>query len=197
MSNNRYEIRATYTEEHIAVYSAFSSSIADVALQHQKLLPPFVYNRMTWIKPSYLWLMYRSDWGGRAGMERTLRIWIKRSNWEAALAEAILTTPEKHVYKDVKKWRKSLDKARIRVQWDPERDIKNQRLDYKSIQMGITADLSEVYAKKWIVKIEDLTEDTKAISSLVFQRKFEAAKLLLPEEKIYPINNEIRKSLGM
>lgn len=197
MSNNRYEIRANYTEKHIAVYSAFSSSIADIALENQKLLPPFSYKRMTWIKPSYLWMMYRSDWGGRAGMERILCIWIERSKWESALKEAILTTPENHVYSDAKKWRKLLEKARIRVQWDPERDIKNRRLDYKSIQVGITSSLSEEYAKRWIFKIEDMTEQTRKISSLVFQRKYEEAKLLLPEERKYIVNTEIHKSLGM
>ncbi|WP_141653813.1 DUF4291 family protein, partial [Erwinia billingiae] len=25
--------------------------------------PPFSMTRMTWIKPSFLWMMYRSGWG--------------------------------------------------------------------------------------------------------------------------------------
>ncbi len=197
MSNNKYEIRATYNQDQIAVYSVFSSSIADVAIKNQKLLPPFSYKRMTWIKPSYLWMMYRSDWGGRAGMERILQIWINRKDWDNCLKEAILTTPESHVYKDAKKWRKALDKARIRVQWDPERDIKNNRLEHKSIQLGITSILVEAYAKKWIIKIEDMTEQTRKISALVFQQKYEDANKLLPEERIYPVNEEIKRVLGM
>lgn len=196
-NQDKYEIRATYDDQNIAIYAAFSSSIADVALKSQKLLAPFYYTRMTWIKPSFLWLMYRSEWGQRAGMERILQIWIKRSEWEKALKEAILTTPEAHVYNDAKKWRKQLDKSRIRVQWDPERAINNEKLSYKSIQVGITAELCENYAKNWITKIEDFTLTSHKIHSLVLQKKFNDAEKLLPIEKNYQVSNDIKKILGM
>ncbi|UII26730.1 DUF4291 domain-containing protein [Fulvivirga maritima] len=197
MTTDKYEIRALYNDKSIAVYSAFSDSIADVAIQNQKLLPPFTYSRMTWIKPSFLWMMYRSDWGNRAGMNRILRIWINRKDWEAALKEAILITPEPHVYKNHKGWRAKLEKARVRVQWDPERDIENQRLDFKSIQVGITEKLSEVYAKKWISKIEDVTSLTHEMQGLVLRKNLSEAKKLLPVEIKYPVNKEIIASLGM
>lgn len=193
----KFEIRATYNAQEIAVYAAFSPSIADVAVQNQQFLPPFSYSRMTWIKPSYLWMMYRSDWARRAGQERILRIWLRREDWETILSEAVLSTPEKHVYPDAKKWRKQLEKSRVRVQWDPERDIRNQRLDYRSIQVGISAALSETYAKKWVQKIEDCTELTRQIRILVEQRRFDEAEQLLPEISIYPVSESIRKVLGM
>ena len=194
---NKYEIRALYNAQHIAVYAAFCPSIADAAIKAQKLLPPFTYDRMTWIKPSYLWLMYRSEWGQKDNMQRVLRIWLKRSDWELALKEAVLTTPEVHVYNDAKKWRKQLDKARIRVQWDPERDIRNNHQSFKSIQVGITAALSETYAKKWISKIEDVTPLTQQLRSLVFARQFDQALSLLPKEQVYRVSSEIEKILGM
>ena len=196
-NQKKYQIRADYNDRTIAVYAAFDASIADVAVSQQKLLSPFSYQRMTWIKPSFLWLMYRSEWGKRPGMERILRIWVNRTDWDKALEEAILTTPEKHVYPDAKKWRKMLDKARIRVQWDPERDVKNQRLEFKSIQVGITAALSEQYAKRWITKIEDCTELTRSIRTCVYQRDFHAAEKLLPAEKNYLVNDRIAHALGM
>lgn len=197
MLQQKYEIRALYDTRYIAVYAAFSPSIADVAIKSQKLLPPFTYDRMTWIKPSYLWLMYRSEWGQKDNMQRILRIWLKKTDWETALSEAILTTPEAHVYNDAKKWRKQLDKARIRVQWDPERDIKNNHQSFKSIQVGITAALSETYAKKWITKIEDVTPLTHQLRSLVYARQFEQALPLLPKEQVYKVNTKIEKVLGM
>ncbi|WP_299459132.1 DUF4291 domain-containing protein [uncultured Microscilla sp.] len=194
---NKYEIRALYTPEHIALYAAFSSSIANVALKSQQLLPPFSYDRMTWVKPSYLWMMYRSDWAQKDNMQRILRIWIKRTDWELALKEAILTTPEAHVYNDAKKWRKQLDKARVRVQWDPERDIQNKHLSFKSIQVGIMPSLAETYAKKWIAKIEDVTPLTQHIRSLVVAQQFEQATQLLPKEQVYPVETELKRILGM
>lgn len=192
-----FEIRATYDAKRIAVYAAFGPKIAETALLHQQLLPPFSYSRMTWIKPSYLWLMYRSNWAKSAGMERILRIWVKRSNWDAALTEAILTTPEPHVYPDAKKWRKKVDKTRIKVQWDPERNIRNERQAAKSIQVGIMPALAEQYAKKWIDEIEDMTPLTRQVRNLVYQRDFDQAETLLPEERVYPVSPAIRKALGM
>jgi hypothetical protein len=194
---NEFEIRAVFDKETISVFQAFDPAIATPAVKHQKLMPPFSYDRMTWIKPSFLWLMYRSEWAQKAGMERILQIRIRRDAWEKALSEAILTTPEPHVYPDAKAWRKALDAANIRVQWDPERNIRNQRLPYRSIQVGITSNLSETYAKKWIVKIDDITPLVRKIHTLILKGDFEAAEQLLPVESIYPVSTAIQKRLGM
>ena len=192
-----YNIRAEFDDKTFTVYQAFDDSIANIAIQQQKLLPPFSYQRLTWIKPSLLWLMYRSDWGRQAGMNCILKIKIHRKYWDQALAEAILTTPEKHVYKDAKKWRSALNKSRIRVQWDPERDLYNTKLKYKSIQVGITSALAEEYAKKWIDSIEDVTPLVRQMESYILQQKFEKAQTLMPLESIYPVSNQIKTALGM
>jgi hypothetical protein len=83
------------------------------------------------------------------------------------------------------------------VQWDPERDIFNQRLDFKSIQVGITPKLTEDFAKRWIKKIEDMTPICRRIQVAVESGNLEEARALLPNESIYPANAQIRKSLGM
>src|SRR5262249_6801183 len=54
-----FEIRADFDARSIVVYQAFSSAIALPALEAQRLVPPFSFQRMTWIKPSFLWLMER------------------------------------------------------------------------------------------------------------------------------------------
>jgi hypothetical protein len=191
------EIRATFDKDTITVYQAFDPSIAIPAVKHQKLMPPFSYDRMTWIKPSFLWLMSRSDWAQKAGMERILQIRISRKYWDAALSEAVLTTPELNVYPDAKEWRKLLDAAKVRVQWDPERDLLNAKLPFRSIQVGITEKLAAEYAKKWIVTIEDVTPLVKNIHAKVYQSNTKAALQLVPTESIYPVSEAIRKRLGM
>ena len=57
------EIRAIYGAETIRVYQAFQNTIALPALQKQTFVAPFEFTRMTWIKPSFLWMMTRSGWG--------------------------------------------------------------------------------------------------------------------------------------
>ena len=58
----RREVRAVYDAETIRVYQAYSDEIADAALAAGTFVAPFKRDRMTWIKPSFLWMMYRSGW---------------------------------------------------------------------------------------------------------------------------------------
>ena len=51
------EIRSDYDRETIVVYQAYAPAIADAALAAGRFVPPFSFGRMTWIKPSFLWLM--------------------------------------------------------------------------------------------------------------------------------------------
>src|SRR5215471_18135245 len=94
------EIRANYDERSIVVYQAYRPEIALPALEQQRFVPPFSLNRMTWIKPSFLWMMERSNWGKKAGQEMILAIRITRQGWEEALSQAALTSPNARVYRD-------------------------------------------------------------------------------------------------
>ncbi len=179
------QIRARFDAQTIVVYQAYHSAIAGPALAAQRLVAPFATDRLTWIKPSFLWLMHRSDWGHRANMERTLAIHIRRSDWDAAVSRAVPTTPDLMRYESKAKWRKALDSGDVRVQWDPERDLRGQKLSYAAIQIGLSPPASEAYAKRWIVKIEDLTQLVQRIEGLRAQRKWEEAAALLPLERPY------------
>ena len=79
-----YEIRATYDTKTITVYQAYNDAIADAALAAQIFVSPFSFHRMTWIKPSCLWLMERSNWGQKPGQERILAVNISRAGWDEA-----------------------------------------------------------------------------------------------------------------
>lgn len=92
-----YEIRANYDRETIVMYQAYSSQIADLALKQQRFVAPFSFNRMTWIKPSFLWLMHRCNWGKKSGQNRILAVHISRTGWEKALSLGVLTSLEKNI----------------------------------------------------------------------------------------------------
>jgi hypothetical protein len=53
------QIRALYDISTITVYQAYSTLIADAAVNSQRLSasPDFKFSRMTWIKPSWNWMM--------------------------------------------------------------------------------------------------------------------------------------------
>ena len=65
------EIRADYDDQGVWFYQAFKDSIADWAIEHQTLggAPEFRPLRMTWIKPSFAWVLYRSGYATKHSQE--------------------------------------------------------------------------------------------------------------------------------
>jgi len=193
----QYEIRADYDRETIVVYQAYREAIGKPAINNKKFVPPFSFSRMTWIKPSFLWMMERSNYGRKAGQEYILAIRIKRPAWEYALSQAVLTHPSPDVYANGELWRMQFDDAKVHVQWDPERNIRGGKLDYRSIQVGISRHLIEVYNDDWITDIVDYRPLVDKIYDLRMKGRYDKAKSLLPREKVYPVPADIMKRLGM
>jgi hypothetical protein len=71
----------------------------------RRFVSPFSTNRMTWIKPSFRWLMQRSGWARKPGQEHIRAVRITRAGWEQALGGAVLTSPEKRVDAVNARWR--------------------------------------------------------------------------------------------
>ncbi len=59
-------ILAHYDDRSIIVYQAYRPSIGRFAIEHGYFGGDFSFARMSWIKPNFLWMMYRSGWGTRA-----------------------------------------------------------------------------------------------------------------------------------
>ena len=192
----QFEIRAEYNRETITVYQAYSGNIAKNAIQNQTFSAPFSFNRMTWIKPSFLWLMERSNWANKSNQEYILGIKLKRSFWEYLLSEGVLTSPENRVYKNGYEWENAFKKAKVHIQWDPERTIKGAKLPIRSIQVGISRHLIDSYVNDGIVAIEDCTPTVKKIEKLIKQGDYTKAKRLLPKENVYITSEVINKKIG-
>ncbi len=190
-SNEDFEIRADFDRDSIFVYQAYGEDIAGPAIRDGKFSAPFSFRRMTWIKPSYLWLMARSNWGRKPGQEHILGIRISRSGWERALSLGVLTSPAPGVFRKHEEWRRAFDAARVHIQWDPERSLRGEKLSHWSIQVGLSRHVIEEYNDEWIRKIRDLTPLTRKIAALRERGKYKEAKRLLPPEKIYPISDDI------
>ena len=74
------EIYAQYDKHCIRIYQAYNQSIAEEAIKLQTFGNNFNVNRMTWIKPSFLWMMYRSNWGTKKNQEYIVNAY---AHWEA------------------------------------------------------------------------------------------------------------------
>lgn len=190
-------IRAVFNERSLVVYQAYSPAIAEPAVVAQRFVPPFSLSRMTWIKPSFLWMMERSGWASKSGQERVLAMHICREAFEDALRLAALSHPNPRVYAHKEAWREAVRRAPVRVQWDPERSLKGGKLPYRSLQVGLGPPVSGAYAREWIVRMEDVTELAHRIKAFKDARDWERAEALLPRETIYPVPEDIRTRLGM
>jgi hypothetical protein len=189
------EIRADYDRDTIAVYQAYSPAIADAALAAGRFVSPFSFHRMTWIKPSFLWLMHRSNWAQKSAQERVLCVRIKRTGWVSALSQAVLTSFVPGVFASPEQWAEQFATARVHLQWDPERSLRGAGLLHSSIQVGLSRHVIREYVDDWVVRIEDYTPLVRKIYGLLQSGQADKARRLLPPERIYPLNAEIGSRL--
>lgn len=182
------QIRALYDDSTLRVYQAYSNAIADSALRHGRFVsPPFKMERMTWIKPSFLWMMYRSGWGFKdTGQSRILAIDISREGFEWALAHSC-PSHAPHGMSDTD-YIALKQTCPVRVQWDPERDLHHNPLAHRAIQMGLSREAVPLYVNQWTHKITDVTALAQEVHALVQQGQLQKAADKLPLERVYPLD---------
>lgn len=181
------QIRAVYDDDTIRVYQAYNDDIADAALKSGRFIsPPFSMSRMTWIKPSFLWMMYRAGWGYKdPGQNRILAIDISREGFEWALAHSCASHPDPAMTKQ--EWDTHKGSHPVRIQWDPERDLHHQPLTHRSIQIGIRGEAVSRYVNDWTKSITDITALAHEMHSLVREGELGQATAALPQERPYEL----------
>ncbi|MFB7287121.1 DUF4291 domain-containing protein [Actinacidiphila glaucinigra] len=192
----RRMIRAAHTDDTVTVYQAYRPGIGDHAALHGRFPESWSRSRMTWIKPSFLWMMYRSGWGRKEGQERVLALDIGRDGFDSALRRACLSHFDRSVYPDRETWAERVRSTQVRVQWDPERDLFLRPLPYRSLQLGLTGRATRDYADHWIVGIRDVTGLAHRVHELVRSGDREAAAALLPRERPYPLDAQTAAVIG-
>jgi hypothetical protein len=175
-----HEIRADYDRDTITVYQAYSPAIADAALMAGRFVPPFSFHRMTWIKPSFLWLMHRSNWGQKSGQERVLAVRMKRAGWEKALSLAVLTSFVPGVFASPDEWAEQFAASQVHLQWDPERSLRGAGLPHYSIQVGLSRHVICEYVEEWVVGIEDSTSRVRKTYNLLQSGHADKARRQVP-----------------
>jgi hypothetical protein len=190
------QVRAAFDERTVTVYQAYSAAIAGPAVAAGRFVPPFKIDRMTWIKPSFLWMMYRCGWATKADQERVLAVEITRDGFEWALAHASLSHYDRAVYADHDEWAERKKSAPVRVQWDPERSLLLEPLEHRAIQIGMTGDAARRYVNDWTIGITDVTGLAREIRGLVAAGDEAAARERLPAELPYPLPDSIKTVVG-
>jgi hypothetical protein len=190
-------ILASFQDECIVVYQAFQPSIADYAVRHQAFGGPnYSYNRMSWIKTSFLWMMFRSGWAEKEGQERILAISLHCGDFDKILEQSVLSSYNKHAYGNESRWKEELDTKEVRLQWDPDHDPFGNKVIRRAIQLGLKEEILKQFGTNFIRKIEDITSFVKEQGDYVRSRQLD--KLLVPEETVYiPSSESVRQRIGL
>ena len=180
-------ILAQYDDASVIVYQAYRPSTGAFAIANGCLGgPDFSFNRMSWIKPNFLWMMYRSGWGTKEGQEATLGLRIRRPFFESLLQQAVPSSFEPERYATGQAWQDAVASSEVRLQWDPDHAPDGSKLARRAIQLGLRGDALRALATHELLEVIDM-------SDLVAEQRAAAhgdlAPLQTPVEHVYESAN--------
>ncbi len=186
------QILANFDKEGIIVYQAFKPSTAEEAVRLGTFGKGFSLDRMTWIKPSFGWMLYRSGYATKQGQERILKIKLTHGGFQTILAQAIPSSFDRKLFETEKDWSGALRQSEVRYQWDPDRDLQLLSLERRALQLGIRGTVARDYVNSWILAIEDVTDLAHRIKTAIANQKQLPS---VPEENVYDVSPQIQKIL--
>jgi hypothetical protein len=189
-------ILAQHDEESVVVYQAYNSSIGRYAATHGKFGGDFSFSRMTWIKPNFLWMMYRSGWGKKSDQEITLAIRIRRDAFDQILSLAVPSSFDASLYPTREAWQDQVKKSDVRLQWDPDHDPLGTKQVRRAIQLGLRGVVVQRFSNEWILSITDISDFVREQRKHVETDSLDL--LYTPKETVYqPGNSLLCRNLGL
>jgi hypothetical protein len=150
-------ILAQFDAETVVVYQAYRPSIGRYAAEHGAFGGDFSYSRMSWVKPNFLWMMYRSGWGTKEGQEVTLAVRLRRDFFDSLLAAAVPSSWDRDLFPTEADWSRAVGRSSVRLQWDPDHHPKGAKLERRAIQLGLRGEVLEAYGRREVVEVIDLS----------------------------------------
>lgn len=176
-------ILAHYDDETIIVYQAYRPEIGHFAAEHGHFGGEFKYTRMSWIKPNFLWMMYRSDWGRAEGQDVVLAVRLRISFFDSLLAQTVASSFGSSQFSEHDEWKTAVERSNVRLQWDPDHLPNGDKCERRAIQLGLRGEALEAYGKREAVEIIDVSgfvaEQRRNIDS------WQNGALLTPSEDVY------------
>jgi len=182
------QIIARREKDNIVVYQAFNPQIANYAVKHQQFGgSAYSFNRMSWIKPGFLWMMYRAGWASKEHQQQILAITLSVNHFKTILKQATVTSYDKSLFTSEEEWKTELNKTEVRLQWDPDHDPSGNKQERKAIQIGMKGNILKKFCTEWIAHIEDITDFVKEEHQKVLNNTID--NLNVPYEEVIEIND--------
>lgn len=189
-------VLAQYDADSVIVYQAYNPAIGRYTVEHGRFGGDFSFARMSWIKPNFLWMMYRSGWGAKENQEVTLALRLRRSAFDSLLREAVPSSWDRELYLVEEEWAGAVKRSHVRVQWDPDHHPSGAKLDRRAIQLGLRGPVLERFATTELLEVIDLTAFVAEQREVLAARGVSA--LETPRERVYvPADPEITLHLRL
>lgn len=176
-------ILAHHDDTSVVVYQAYRPSIGRYAIEHGHFGgPDYSFNRMSWIKPNFLWMMYRCGWGLKAGQEVILGLRVRRAFFDAVLDAAVSSAFDAAAHVSPQAWQDAVAASEVRRQWDPDHAPSGAKLPRRAIQLGLRGSMLRAFATTELLEVIDM-------SGFVAEQRVHAQddnpRLLTPLEHVY------------
>lgn len=176
-------ILAQYDDETVIVYQAYRPATGRYAIEHGSFGEGFSYSRMSWVKPNFLWMMYRSGWGTKENQEVTLALRIRRVFFDSLLVAAVPSTWDRELFANKEDWSRAVTRSSVRLQWDPDHHPSGAKLERRAIQLGLRGEVLEAFGRRELVEVIDLSEFVA--EQRANRSSGGVAALLTPRERVY------------
>jgi hypothetical protein len=188
-------ILAQFDADSIYVYQAYRPSIAQFAVEHQRFGGDFSFSRMSWIKPNFLWMMYRSGWATKEGQEHILAVRLRRPFFDEILSSVVPSAFDARRFGTREQWQTAVSASSVRLQWDPDHDPAGRPTERRAVQLGLRGTALRRYGEQELVSIEDITP---FVADQRQNAQNDFSLLHTPEEQVYcPADSEAATAIGI
>lgn len=162
-----------FDETAMIVYQAFNDEIADYAIAHQRFGGSgYDFGRTTWLKPSFLWMMFYSGWARKENQENVLAIRVQLPGFEELLKRAVLIRNDEEE-----------PGAEVRLRWVSYHDLFGNKTDRMAAKIGLRGEMLRRYNEEWILSIENITDYVREQQERVLGERLD--DLQLPHERAF------------
>ncbi|MCB9235586.1 MAG: DUF4291 domain-containing protein [Bacteroidia bacterium] len=181
-------ILASFTDQEIVVYQAFNKQIGRYAVENQHFGGShYSFARMSWIKPNFLWMMYRAGWATKKDQECILAISLKIEGFLTLLSLAVPSSYNDVNYPSQQAWQDALKSSEVRLQWDPDHDAYGNKETRKAIQLGLRGQILQDFSAKWITRIEDISPWVEVQREKIRENGLD--ELRVPAERVFHVTD--------
>ncbi len=179
-------ILAHHDANSVIVYQAYRPSIGRYAIEHGHFGgPDFSLNRMSWIKPNFLWMMYRCGWGTKEGQEVVLALRLRRAFFDGVLRRAVPSSFAASSYKTAEEWTAAVSDSEVRLQWDPDHAPSGAKVARRALQLGLRGSVLKEFSSDALLEVIDMSP---FVASQRPCARDDSAELMTPVEHVYPLD---------